>query len=87
FHAGVIFKDKLDHLRLSEKNLIRLTTQYPDFEQSDEAYYHLFLLYSRMGNSTKADEALSHMKQFYPESQWTILLSDPYYAENAKFGT
>ena len=28
FHAGVIFKDKLDNLRLSEKHLLRLTNNY-----------------------------------------------------------
>lgn len=47
FHAGVIFKDKLDNLALSEKTLRRLTDNYKDYENMDEAYYHLFLLYSR----------------------------------------
>ena len=86
FHAGVIFKDKLDHLRLSEKHLVRITNQYPDYEHMDEVYYHLFLLYSRQGEHGKAQEALELMKKHHPESEWTILLSDPYYAENARFG-
>jgi hypothetical protein len=30
--------------------------------------------------------ALEQMKQRHAESQWTILLSDPYYAENQRFG-
>ena len=54
YNSGVIFKDKLDNLRLSEKQLQRLTTQYPDYEQMDLAWYHLFLLYSRMGDHTTA---------------------------------
>lgn len=86
FNSGVIFKDKLDNLTLSEKTLIRLTTQYADFTKNDEAYYHLFLLYSRLHNDAKAQECLATLKSLYPQSQWTILLSDPYYAENAKFG-
>ena len=85
-HSGIIFKDKLENLRLSEKQFLRLTGDYPDFEHLDEAWYHLFLLYSRQGREDLADSCLSHLKTDYPESEWTILLSDPYYFENAQFG-
>ena len=64
----------------------RLTTQYADYEHNDEAWYHLFLLYSRQGNQQKADECVEKLKQDFPESEWTILLSDPYFAENQRFG-
>lgn len=86
FHAGVIFKDKLDNLRLSEKHLTRLTGNYSDYEHLDEAWYHLFLLYSLQGRQQQADNCLSHLKAEHPESEWTILLSDPYFKENARFG-
>lgn len=86
FHSGIIFKDKLDNLPLSEKNLRRLTDNYPDFENMDEAYYHLYLLYSRRQDKAQANVYLDKLKQNYPESQWTVLLSDPYFEENAKFG-
>ena len=85
-HSGIIFKDKLENLRLSEKQFLRLTGNYPDFEHLDEAWYHLFLLYSRQGREDMADSCLNHLKTDHPESEWTILLSDPYYFENAKFG-
>ena len=86
FNSGVIFKDKLDNLKLSEKALRRLTTQYQDYEKNDEAWYHLFLLYSRMGDHAMAESCLARLKAQYPESPWTTLLSDPYFAENARFG-
>ena len=86
YNSGVIFKDKLDNLKLAEKQLLRLTNQYPTFSQMDQAWYHLFLLYSRMGKHDTAEACLSHLKADFPESQWTILLSDPYYEENARFG-
>ena len=86
FHSGIIFKDKLDNLPLSEKNLRRLTDNYPEFENMDEAYYHLYLLYSRRQDKAQANVYLNKLKQNYPESQWTVLLSDPYFEENAKFG-
>ena len=86
FHAGIIFKDKLDNLRLSEKYLVRLTQDYPDFPQLDEAWYHLFLLYSRQGKTLQATNCLSKLQTDFPNSEWTILLSDPYFKENARFG-
>jgi hypothetical protein len=33
-----------------------------------------------------ADYCISQLKANHPESEWTILLTDPYYAENARFG-
>lgn len=86
FHSGIIFKDKLDNLSLSERTLRRLTGQYPDYDKNDEAWYHLFLLYSRKGDHLMADSCLAHMKGSWPDSQWTTLLADPYYEENARFG-
>ena len=86
FHAGIILKDKMERLATSERYLRRLTSDYPDYEHNDEAWYHLWLLYSRLGHKDKADECLSHMQQNYAESEWTLLISDPHYAENARFG-
>ena len=86
FRAGIILKDKMDHLRLSEQYLRRLTSDYPGYEHADEAWYHLYLLYLREGNHLQANNCISHLKAEHPESEWTILLTDPYYAENAKFG-
>ncbi len=86
FNSGVIFKDKLDNLPLSEKALRRLSAQYADYQRNNETWYHLWLLYSRLGRTADADSCLARLKTDYPESQWTILLSDPYFAENAKFG-
>ena len=85
--SGILFKDKLDNLKLSEKQLLRLTNDYPNYEKLADAWYHLFLLYSRQGKQSVADACLSHLKAEHPESEWTALLSDPYYASNAKFGS
>lgn len=86
YHAGVIFKDKLDNLPLSRKSLLRLVNNHPDYAHLDDAYYHLYLLYSRERKPEMAQTYLQKLKAEYPENQWTTLLSDPYYAENAKRG-
>ena len=86
FHSGVIFKDKLDNLTLSEKALTRLIRQYPDYEHKDDAFYHLFLLYSRKGQNALAETFVDSLKAEYPKSQWTTLLSDPNYVINTRYG-
>lgn len=86
YNAGVIFKDKLDNLKLSDKQFTRLYTQYPTYEHMDDAYYHMFLLYSRMEKYSMAEVYVEKLKQEFPESKWTLLLSDPFFAENQKFG-
>ena len=86
YHAGIIFKDRLDNLALSEKMLLRLVDNYPDFKHLDEAYYHLYLLYSRKKQTQMANSYVEKLKKDYPESRFTTLLSDPYYLENARMG-
>ena len=86
YNSGVIFKDKLDNLFLAEKQFARLRHQYPSWSRDDETLYHLFLLYSRRGDKQRADGCVDTLKVRYPDSQWTQLLSDPYFVENARFG-
>ena len=85
-NAGIIFKDRLDNLPLCEKFLRRLTDSFPDYEKNDEAMYHLYLLYMRKNQPSTAHNYLDKMKQMYAESNYTTILSDPYFVENAKYG-
>lgn len=86
YNSGVIFKDKLDNLTLSEKALSRLISQYPDYAHKDDAFYHLFLLYSRKGQKAKAESFVDSLKAEFPKSEWTTLLSDPNYVVNTRYG-
>ena len=86
YNSGIIFKDKLENFDLAKKQLERLAIQYPEYEKMDQAWYHMFLLYSRLGDIQQAENCLTLMKDNYPESELTILLSNPYFEENARFG-
>lgn len=86
-HAGIIFKDQLNNLKLSEKYLKRLTDNYPSCKHLNDAYYHLYLLYGRQNQEEKATSCLETLKARFPQSPYTALLSDPYYKENARLGT
>lgn len=85
-HSGVIFKDKLDNLRLAEKALRRLADNYSDYENMDDVFYNLYLLYMRKGEPDVANFYIDSLKNRFPDSKWTVLLSDPNFVENSKFG-
>ena len=77
YNAGVIFKDKLDNLVLSEKELRRLADDYPTYEHMDNAYYHLFLLYSRMHQPQTAASYLEKLKSGLEEvSRMTEIINE-----------
>ena len=85
-HSGVIFKDRLDNLNLAEKALRRVSDSYPDYEKMDDVYYHLYLLYMRKNQPETANAYILKLKSQYPKSEWTAVLTDPYFKQNAKFG-
>ena len=85
-HSGVIFKDRLDNLRLAEKALRRVSDNYPDYDQMDDVYYHLYLLYMRKNEPQLAENYVTRLSQKFPKSKWTTLLTDPYYKQNLRFG-
>lgn len=86
FNSGIIFKDQLGNMELSRKALERLNRNYPDYEKADEVLYHLFLLYSRMGDTAQAQQQVAALKAKFSKSHWTTLLSDPNYLSNARYG-
>ena len=86
YNAGVIFKDKMENLKLSERELLRITKHFPSFEKMPDVYYHLFLLYSRSGDTAAADEYKQKLAARYPSSGWTQMITDPYFVDNSRYG-
>ena len=86
FNAGKIFLDKLDNMQMSEKMLLRLNRECPEFTKNDEVYYYLYLIAARKGNTLKANEYKTALKEQFPEAAMTKQILDPYYEENARYG-
>lgn len=86
YNAGVIEKDELEDFPLAASTLERITTQYPTYEQLANVYYQLFLLYSRWGRTDKANAMRSYMAQHYASDERTLLINDPDFEYNARFG-
>lgn len=83
---GIIFKDRLAEYPDAEKSLVRIITDYPEADEADEAMYNLYLMYSLWGKEIEADTCRARMKRLYPESDYTVMICDSDYIENARYG-
>ena len=83
---GIIYKDRLTEYPDAEKSLTRITDQYPQAKEADQAMYNLYLMYSLWGRETDADSCRARMQRLYPESDYTIMICDPDYIDNARYG-
>ena len=86
FSAGIIYKDKLEDFGLAERTLNRLNTQFPDFDRTDELYYNMYLMYSRWKRWNDAERYRQLLLTEFPNSDYTLTISDPDYAINAIYG-
>lgn len=86
FAAGIIFKNDLSEYSLAEEQLWRIINGYPDCIEAGEALYHLFLMYSMTGRKEMADSCTEILKNRYADSQYTIMLTDSDYIDNARYG-
>lgn len=86
YNCGLIYKDKLEDFSLAEGAFNRLMNEFPDYQQMEEVYYNLYLMYSRWEKPEKASAYLDSLKLRFPMGDYTVLLSDPDYAKNARYG-
>lgn len=86
YNCGLIYKDKLEDFSLAEGAFNRLMNEFPDYQQMEEVYYNLYLMYSRWEKPEKASAYLDSLKLRFPMGDYTVLLSDPDYAKNTRYG-
>ena len=86
YEAALIEKDQLEDFPLAERTFTRLYSDYPNFEKMEEVYYQLFLLYSRWGQTARANEFRDLLATHYPESDITKLITAPDFEYLARFG-
>lgn len=86
YHGGVLEMEKIENFDLAEKTLLRLIRDFPDFEQMDDVYYHLYLLALRRNNQEDMDRYLGLMQESFADSKLTKTVSNPRFMELAQNG-
>lgn len=83
---GILYKDRLAEYPDAQESFLRIINDYPDLEEADKAMYNLYLMYSLWNRETDADSCRARMQRLYPESDYTVMICDPDYVENALHG-
>ena len=83
---GIIYKDRLTEYPDAERSLLRIVRDYPQSQEADKAMYNLYLMYSLWGRTADADSCRARMQRIYPESDYTVMVCDSDYIDNARYG-
>lgn len=86
YGSAVIYKDRMENFPLAERTFKRILTDFPDFQQTDETYYNLFQLYSRMERTEDAEVYRQKLIAEFPENEHGILIADPQFEYKGRYG-
>ena len=84
YNMGVILKDKMEDFPAAESEFNRLLTRYPDNIYRLDAYYNLYLMYVRQGDTARAEHYRNLILSNFPESSYGMAMRDPDYIGNLR---
>ena len=86
YNAGILEQEKLENWLLAEKTMQRVLSDFPERDGIDNIYYHLFLLYGRLGESEKAEYYKALLLEQFADTKLAALLANPNYEMIARDG-
>lgn len=86
YGAAVIYKDRMENFPLAERTFKRVLDKFPDFEHTDEIYYNMFQLYSRMERQADAEVFKSKLLEEFPDNEHGKLIADPMFEYKGRYG-
>ena len=84
FNMGMIYKDKLEDMNLSVGTFEDLEKRFPDNPYRLDYYYHIYLMSLRYKDTALGEKYKNRMIAEFPESEYTIAVSDPEYEYNIR---
>ena len=84
YDLGVAFRGAVKNYDKSVEALEKLVLRYPQSEKILDAYYYLYLSYSDLNNSAKADYYRNKIISEFPDSRFAKALQDPNYLASLK---
>ena len=84
YDLGVAFRGAVKNYQKSVDALEKLVVRYPQSEKILDVYYYLYLSYSDLGNSNKAEYYKNRIIQEFPDSRFAKALQDPNYFASLK---
>ncbi len=86
YSAGILEQEGMENFTLAEASMQRLLQIDPEYKERENVYYHLFLLYGRMGELEKAQLCRDSLTTYFPEGKYAQMIGNPNYEWIAKEG-
>jgi tetratricopeptide (TPR) repeat protein len=84
YNMAMIYKDKLEDLSLAIEGFEELESRFPANHYLLESYYQVYLLALRTRNAELAGRYKAKMTAAFPESDYTLAISDPDYEHQVR---
>jgi len=84
FNMGNIINEKLENFPRAIETFEELDTRYPESDHRLDFYYSIYLMYMRMGQTSKAEVYRKKLMSVFPESAYAVAVSDPNYIETLR---
>ncbi len=78
---GALYRERLDNHQKAINVLEELNRRYPGNTYELDSWYHLYLAYTDIGNSAKAQEYADKIVEKYPNTAYALIIKNPNYAE------
>ncbi len=79
-----VYKDKLQNTPKAIETFEEFLDKYPENKYKKEVYYNLYLLYAKIGNSSKSNHYKNLLRNEEPESLFAKLVDNPNYLDKNK---
>ena len=86
YNAGIQEQEQLENFPLAERTMIRFLNDFPEHDGIDNVFYHLFLLYGRLGDMEGVEQYKAYLLEDFPEAKLSALIGNPYYEMIAREG-
>ncbi len=84
FNMGMIYKDKLEDVNLSVGTFEELGSRFPENSYRLDYYYQIYLMALRYKNMALAEKYKNKLLAEFPETDYTMAISDPDYEYNIR---
>ena len=84
YNMAVVYKDGLNDANLALETFEQLDTRFPDHENKLQAYYHIYLIYLKEGNTAMANLSKQKIRATFPDSELAMAMADPNYEYNLR---
>lgn len=86
YQAGILEMEKLENFERARRTLLRLINTFPNVNDKDNIYYHLFLINGRLNDVAEAEFYKQRLIEEFPESKYAVMLANPRYELYARHG-